>query len=318
MDECANHNGTIEQRILGKTGIKVSVLCYACASAWARNLITDQQAMKLFEQAYASGINFFDTGYSYGKAEERIGQILKSSGRVKREKIVISTKFGTRVINRRYIHDVSPDWIKQSVETSLNRMGTDYIDILYIHTARLSDFTDSLFYTLDDLKKQGIIKATGASVFDSPVIQYICDHKCLDIVMLDYNIVRQDREPEIDALYDKGIGVVAGQALAESAFLNDILKIKSKKDLWYLARTIGRKPSRKLYFEGRKYRFLNHIDGYQGSQIALKYVIDNPHIASASVGTCIASHLQSNIESLNITIPSIVLQQIRNVEMKQG
>ena len=301
----------MEQRTLGKTGIKVSVLCYGCASAWARDLITDEFAAQLFEQAYSSGIRFFDTGHSYGKAEERLGMILKGAGNLQREQIVLSTKFGTRRLDGKYAHDTSPDWMKKSVETSLKRMGTDYIDLLYIHGARVEDFNEPLLSALDDLKRQKIIRATGANTFDSQVIRFIRQHACVDAVMLDYNVIMQSREDEIRALYERGIGVVAGQAMGEGVFLNDLFKIRGKKDLWYLARTLGRTSSRKLYLKGRRYRFLEHVPGYQASQIALKYVIDNPCISAASVGTCTPAHLQSNIDALSLTIPADVVERIK-------
>lgn len=308
-----DNQNSMEQRPLGKTGINVSVLCYGCASAWARGLITDEYAAQLFEQAYSSGIRFFDTGHSYGNAEERIGMVLKNSADIKRDQIVISTKFGTRLLNGKYAHDVSPDWMKKSVETSLKRMGISYVDLLYIHGAHIEDFNEPLLSALDDLKRQGIIRATGANTFDSSVIRLIQERQCVDVVMLDYNVIRRSREEEIKALHERGIGVVAGQALGESVFLKDLFKIRSKKDLWYLARTLGRPASRKLYLAGRPYRFLEHVEGYQASQLALKYVIDNPYVASASVGTCTPAHLQSNLDALNVTIPEDVLRKIKAV-----
>lgn len=256
------------------------------------------------------GIKVFDTGHSYGKAEERIGKVLNELS-INRSDIVISTKFGTRIIDGKYVHDTSIDWVQKSVELSMQRMNIDYIDILYIHGPQINDLNDGLLNLLDSLKKQGIIRATGANTFDTDVIDYITDNRCLDVVMLDYNIVKQNRESQIKRLYDSGIGVVAGQAMAESVFLNDLFKIKSKKDLWYLARTFGRKASRDLFFESQKYRFLNHLDGWDGSQVALKYVVDNPYISTASIGTCNPEHLKKNIEALNIEIPDDLIKKIK-------
>ena len=81
----------MEKRKLGNTGIEMTTLGFGCASVWGKSLITDQQATELFEQAYSLGIRYFDTGYSYGLAEGRIGKILKESSLVSREELVIST-----------------------------------------------------------------------------------------------------------------------------------------------------------------------------------------------------------------------------------
>ena len=304
-------NQSLEKRPLGSTGIMVTPLCYGCASAFARDLISDETASSLFRAAIDAGIRFFDTGHSYGCAEERIGKTLRGDSSIRREDLVISTKFGTKRVNGKYIHDVSVDWAKESVELSLKRMGIDYIDILYIHGPEDKDLDDGgLRKLFDDLKSQGVIRAVGVNTFDSAQIDRAANEKLFDAVMLDYNIVRQDREPQIERLHANGIGVVAGQAMAESVFLNDLYKVRSKKDLWYLARTLGRTSSRKLYFEARKYRFMNHLDGIDGSQAALKYVLDNPGVSSAACGTCSFDHLRKNVEAAGITLPQDVVDRI--------
>lgn len=86
----------MDKRKLGSTGIMVTPLCYGCAAAYARDLISDAQAVMLFNSAYEQGIRFFDTGHSYGKAEARIGLALKQCS-INRSEIVISTKCGTRM-----------------------------------------------------------------------------------------------------------------------------------------------------------------------------------------------------------------------------
>ncbi len=224
-----------EKRPLGRTGIDVTPLGFGCAGVWGKKMITDQQAQELFEKAYESGVRYFDTGHSYGNAEERIGKILRSSDIVRREELVIATKFGTRLRGRRLVHDVSPEWIRRSVHMSLQRMGIGYIDCLLIHGPQICDFTEGLYETLGELKEKGIVKAIGANSFDTEVLEYICGEKRLDFVMLDYNLMRQDREGLIERLYNNGIGVIAGAPLAESLYSNRVLKIKGAKDLWYLA-----------------------------------------------------------------------------------
>lgn len=302
------------RRLLGNTGIEVSTLCYGCGAAYARDLISDEFSIELFGKAIDLGINFFDTGHSYGKAEERIGLALKNNCSISRQDIVISTKFGTRLSeDGKYFHDVTTEWAKKSVDISLQRMGIDYIDVLYIHAPHEKDLTDEpLLYFLDDLKSQGVIRATGANTFVSKIINRIAEEHIFDVVQLDFNIAKQEREPEILNLYNNGIGVCAGQAMAESVFLNDLFKIRKKKDFWYLARTIGRRASRELYLEAQKYRFLNNISGLDGSQVALKYVIDTPGVSSAAFGTCSIEHLEKDVAALDIDIPQQILERIRN------
>ena len=300
-----------QYRRLGKTEICLSPLGFGCASVWGKDIISDKQAQELFEKAYEFGITFFDTGHSYGNAEERIGKILKTSQIVKRNNIVISTKFGIRNINGKLVHDVSPEWIKESVKISLRRMGISYIDCLQIHGPRISDFTEELYSVLDELKEKGIVRAVGANSFDTDVLEFICKEKRLDFVMLDYNIMRRDREELIQKLQANDIGVIAGAALAESLYSNRIFKIRGKKDVWYLARAI--KNFREQFFHGWKYRFINHVEGTTGAQIALGFVLNNPMVSSAVFGTTTMSHLEENVRAVCVETPQEVLEKIRTI-----
>lgn len=304
-----NEKPGLQENPLGNTGISVTCLGFGCASIWGKNIISDKEAQDLFEKAYNLGIRYFDTGHSYGNAEKRIGQILKTSNTVKREKIVISTKFGTRAAGRKLVHDASPGWMKKSVKLSLRRMGITYIDCLQIHGPKITDFTNELYHALYDLKEKGIVRAIGANSFDTNVLEFICREKKLDFVMLDYNIMNQEREELIRRLYQNGIGVIAGAPLAESLYSNRIFKIKNTKDLWYLARAF--RNFRRQLLQGRKYQFVNHADGLSGSQIALKYVLDNPMVSSAVFGTASANHLEENVKSCHIQIPADILDRIK-------
>lgn len=298
-------------RRLGTTDVWLTPLGFGCASVWGKKLISDAEAQLLFEHAYRLGIRYFDTGYSYGIAEERIGGIFRSSKIVDRNDLVISTKFGTKHIDGKYVKDFSPEWMEKSVQISLGRMGLDHLDCLLCHGPRIADFTEDFFNKLEELKQQGLVKAVGANTFDTNVLEYIRDHKCFDYVMLDYNIMRQDREPLIQSLYENGIGVIAGAPLAESLYSNRVFKIRSMKDLWYLARAVVR--FRGQLFEGRKYRFINKVQGITGTQIALKYVVDNPYVTSAVFGTSSIAHLDENVEALTVEIPEEIIEKLHTI-----
>lgn len=299
-------------KTLGRTSVRLTPMGFGCASVWGKDLITDEQAQELFEKAFELGIRYFDTGHSYGNAEERIGKILKTSTVVKRDDIVISTKFGTRYKDGKLVHDVSVDWIEESVQTSLKRMGIEYLDCLLCHGPRIEDFNEDFMRKMDELKERGLVKAVGANTFDTEVLEYIRDTKCLDYVMLDYNILRQDREPLIKELYENGIGVIAGSALGESLWSNRVFRLRQPKDVWYLARAIVK--FRNLLIKGRKFRFVNNVEGMTGAQVALRYVLDNPYVTAAVFGTTTMSHLEDNMKALSVTIPKDILDKIKNTK----
>lgn len=204
--------------------------------------------------------------------------------------------------------------MKRSVGISLERIKVDHLDLLHLHGPQISDITDDVFIFLEDLKRQGIVRAVGVNSFDTDVLEYICKNRLFDFVMLDYNIMRQDREDLIKRLYLNGIGVIAGAALAQSLYSNRVFRIHQKKDIWYLLRAL--KNFRGHMFEGRNYRFINKVDGITGNQIALKYVLDNPYITSAVFGTTSIDHLIENVNSCKIEIPKSVKQKIVSVKQK--
>lgn len=299
------------ERPLGKTGIALSPIGFGCASIWGNNLISDDEAIGLFEKAYKLGITYFDTGHSYGVAEERIGKALQR-GHVPRKRIVLSTKFGTRIVNGKTVHDVSPAWIRECVALSLERMHTDYIDLLSIHGARQSDFTPEVFDVLQSLKRQGIVRAIGASTSnDARLIAEIDRNGWFDYVFVRYNILNQSLEPLLASLHRQGIGVIAGAPLAEGLYSNRIFRVRSKRDLWYLARAVAH--FRRQILQGQKFRFINHVDGMTGAQVALRYVLDNPAVTSAVIGTTSAEHLVSDVQALHLSIPSEIADRIRQI-----
>lgn len=301
----------MQRRYLGKTDISVSVLGFGCASVWSKPFFDEAKAIELVNSALSHGICFFDTSHSYALAEERIGKILKNSN-IDRKNIVISTKCGTRHIDGKTVHDWSIEWLRESVEISLTRMGISYIDLLHLHGPKLENLTPELIAFLNELKKEGKVKAIGINTFDTQILEYICQNPMVDFVMLDYNILRRDREDLIKRLTESGIGVIAGAPLAESLYSNRIFKIREKKDIWYLLRAF--KNFRPQLFHGLKYRFINKVDGISGNQIALKYVINNPHIACAVFGTTSMDHLNENIAALNKDIPEDILAKVKKIK----
>lgn len=304
------------KRELGKTGIKISECGYGCAALFGKNVlgkegISDKQAYKLIITALEKGINFFDTGFNYGYAEERLGKCLRRAfkeGIVKREDVVIETKCGETLNDDGSYGDFdwSSDWIKKSVEISLKRLNLEYIDMLAIHGGDNNICTDEFIKTFEDLKSQGIIKSYGANTFDTDFLKWICKEKCFDYVMLDYNIMKQEREILIRALYDNEIGVLAGAALGQSLFSKR--KIRNRNDLWYFLRSVVNfKAMRK---KGKSFEFLNHYSGYTANQLALRYVLDNQYISSAVFNTTNVDHLTENLRATEITLPDNIRKRI--------
>lgn len=305
----------MEYRELGNTGLLLSELGFGCASIWGKSFFDEEEARKLFFKACDLGINFFDTGFSYNEAEMRLGKCLQQLGDNKRNELVIATKCGTRISDSgKYYHDWSVDWLKQSVEISLERLHTDHIEMLHLHGPTIEEMTDEVLNFMYDMKSQGITKTIGINSFDTDVIKYVGRNGFFDFVMLDYNIMRQDRESLIDYLYLNGTAVIGGASLAQSLYSNRIFRVKDKKDVWYLLRAL--KNWRGHIREGEKFRFINRVEGMTGNQVALRYVLDNPHITSAVFGTSSMEHLVENCESTVKVLPAEISIKIKDRKKK--
>ncbi len=160
-------------RTLGRTGLKVSELCLGTMT-FGKNFygiaVVDQpNANAMVAQAIEAGINFFDTAdvYSYGESETVLGQALKDCG-VERDKMIIATKVrspmseaataGTGDVNN---VGLSRQHIFSCVEKSLQRLGTDYIDLYQVHGWDILTPVEETLRTLDDLVRQGKVRYIG-------------------------------------------------------------------------------------------------------------------------------------------------------------
>ncbi len=298
--------------MLGQTGIALSKIGLGCASLWGMESFDEATAIRIFGGALAAGVNLFDTGHNYsgGNAEVRLGKAIRSLGAQRRD-LVLSSKCGTKQVSRwSHQKDFSPQWIRQSLEMSLERIGTDYLDLFLFHSPQIHHLTEEAMETIHALKRQGLVRAIGVSSPGGQVLTYICEHKNFDFVLLGYNILTQQLEPDIQKLHNQGIGVIGGSPLAHGLYSQDIFKIRSSRDLWYLARAL--KNFRGLLIKGRRYSFINRVDGFTGAQVALGYVLQNPCVSATIFGTTSEVHLQSNLKTADLSLPAGLIEKIRN------
>jgi aryl-alcohol dehydrogenase-like predicted oxidoreductase len=151
----------------------------------------DKQALDLLSACQELGINLLDTAPAYGNSEQRLGQLLKPS---KRHKWIISTKAGEEFDSQSGTSqfDFSKQAITQSVERSLTRLNTDYLDIVMIHSSG-EDLKilqqDQALQTLAELKQEGKIRAIGMST--KSVLGGIAALEQSDCAMITYNLADQ-------------------------------------------------------------------------------------------------------------------------------
>ncbi len=162
----------MQYRTLGQSGITTSVIgfgLWTVSTDWWES--GPDAGIRLLQDAFARGITFFDTADTYGngRGEEMLAQALGDH----RDEITIGTKFGYDIINSaakrdghsELPHDWSPQYVRAACEASLRRLNTDRIDYYQLHNPRMDAITDdALWATLDDLRREGKIRAVGVAL----------------------------------------------------------------------------------------------------------------------------------------------------------
>jgi predicted aldo/keto reductase-like oxidoreductase len=186
-------------RTLGKTGLKVSTVGYGC-------MITSDSSV--ISRAVDMGITYFDTarGYQSGNNERMVGAALKGS----RSKVVISSKSEAKT---------AAEAVAQ-LDTSLKELGTDYLDIWYMHSRdTAAAIPDELVAVWENAKKQGKIRHIGISTHTPvAIVDRVLAVGKFEVVLSTYNFtVGAGNDPAYKRLVDAGIGMVAMKVMAPAS-----------------------------------------------------------------------------------------------------
>jgi len=199
----------MDYTILGRTGLKVTVMGIGCGGpsrVGQRAGRTEAESVDIVRQALDAGINFIDTSERYG-TEEIVGKAIKG---IDRGSVVLSTKKGTR-------ERITPDDVRKSLEGSLKRLGTDYVDIYHLHGVILPDYhylVSEIAPTLQKMRQQGKIRFIGITERFSPDPQHLMLQRALqddiwDVMMVGFNMLNQSARDRVFAkTIDKNIGVL--------------------------------------------------------------------------------------------------------------
>jgi aryl-alcohol dehydrogenase-like predicted oxidoreductase len=207
----------MNHRYLGRSSLKVSPLCLGAMMFGGE---TDEAtARRIMDKASDAGVNFIDTAdvYHAGRSEEVVGRAIAA----RRDHWVLATKFGFPISPGPNEQGQSRKWIWQSVDASLKRLGTDYIDILYFHRAIPDLPLEEAVRAVGDLIQQGKVRYFGLSNFRGwriAEVVRICDQLGIDRPIASeplYNMVDRTAEVEqLPAAGHYGLGVVSYSPLA--------------------------------------------------------------------------------------------------------
>lgn len=199
-------------RLLGRTGIRVSDLCFGTMSFGGA--ADEAMSSAMYRRCRDAGINFFDCAnvYSAGVAEEILGRLIRGE----RDQVVITSKVGFPMGKGVNDRGLSRRNIQLSVEASLNRLNTDRLDVLFVHTFDSGTPMEETLRALDILVRDGKVLYTGVSNWAAWQIALslgISAHEGLSAfacIQPMYNLVKRQAEVEILPLAgSEGIGVIS-------------------------------------------------------------------------------------------------------------
>ncbi len=317
-------------KILGRTGLKVSELCLGTMT-FGENyfniaVVNQASANEMVARALSAGINFFDTAdvYSYGESETVLGQSLKDTGPA-RDKVIIATKVrgamsegataGTGDVNN---VGLSRQHIFSSVEGSLRRLQTDYIDLYQVHGWDVLTPVEEALRALDDLVRQGKVRYIGCSNWAArQLMKALClseSHDWAGFVSLQsyYSLVGRDLEHELLPLCrEENVGVLPWSPLS-GGFLSG----KYRRD------NPNPEGARRSGFqfppidEERGFdavEALTRIENEKNvtvAQVALAWLLAQPGVTSVIIGANKLTQLEDNLKAAALELSAAEIETL--------
>jgi aryl-alcohol dehydrogenase-like predicted oxidoreductase len=307
-------------KYLGKTGVQISELCLGTMTFG--NEANEEESRKMFAQSFKKGINIFDCAnvYNRGVSEAMLGKFVKEYNC--RNKILITTKVGSPMGDGINDTGTSRRNILLSVEESLKRLQTDWIDIYFIHRFDSTAAIEETLRALDDLVKSGKVIYTGVSNWASWQIMKslgisrqnsLTGFSCVQPM---YNLIKRQAEVEILPMcQSEGLGVlsyspVAGGVLTGkygSGNLKDSTRLGDKAG--YAARY-----SKPEYFTtAQEFSALADELGVHPASLAVKWLIEGGWVSAPIIGARNADQLEAGLAAADISMDRELYEKISSL-----
>jgi D-threo-aldose 1-dehydrogenase len=318
----------LRERAVPRTGLRLTELGFGGANIG--NLYTemsDADAAATVTQAWNSGIRYFDTAphYGLGLAERRLGATL---AKYPRKELVISTKVGRLIVPNehptetdtdlfvvpgtlRRQWDFSRDGVLRSVEASLQRLGTDYLDIAFLHDPEISGIDDAIATgtaALIGLREQGIVKAVGIGSNSTRAVEQAFRETDIDLAMLAgrYSLLEQQGTD--------GVFAAAGdRSIVAAAVFNSGL-LSSPRPAEGATYNYAPAPSGVLE-QANRLADVAERHGATLPQAAMAFPLRHPQVASIVVGMNSPQQVVANVALLQREAPASVWQELANCRL---
>lgn len=312
-------------RTLGKTGKQLSAIGLGCMGmSTAYGPTDEQQSIDTLHKALDLGVNFWDTAdmYANGENEKLISKVLVPN----RDKIFIATKFGFRFKDGQAGHsgvpgtyfDGSPEWIKQAVDLSLQRLKIDEIDLYYAHRVDPNIPVEETVGAMADLVQVGKVRYLGLSEASAESIKKANAIHPITALQSEYSLLTRDIEQEIlPTIRELGITLVPYSPLARGLFSNITETANFGDDDF--RKSLPRYQNEYLENNKNLAKEINEFaqsKGVKGTQLALAWVLNQGEDIIPIPGTKRIPYLEENIEAANLELSQSDLQTIDSILKK--
>ena len=305
---------------LGSTGLDVSPVCLGCMSygepgrgphPWS---LDEETSRPFFRRAIEAGINFFDTAdvYSAGSSEEITGRALRDFAR--REEIVLATKVHGRMRPGPNGAGLSRKAIMTGIDASLNRLGTEYVDLYQIHRWDPSVPIEETLEALHDVVKAGKARYIGASSMYawqfSKALYLASRHGWTRFATMQnhYNLLYREEEREMLPLCaDQGIGVIPWSPLARGRLTRDSGAATARSETDSFGQSLYAADDRLIV---EQVASVAAARGVPRAQIALAWLASRPAVTAPIIGATRPQHLDDAIASLDVRLTPEEIDQL--------
>lgn len=298
----------MKYRRYGTTGKQVSEIGFGAwqlgnKQDWAA--MEDDEAIRLVHEALDLGVNFFDTApnYGQGKSEVLLGKALER----KRDKAVINTKFGHSPEGT----DYSASQIRNSVERSLTRLQTDYLDSVLIHNPPF-DYLDGKYghyQVLEDLKAEGKILAYGVSVDSSREMLEALEHSRLGVMEVMFNIFYQETAQAFQAAQEKDVALIIKVPL-DSGWLSGKYDENSS-----FSGVRSRWSPEVIQTRAKLVEQIRFLEDEQTTMTmaALRFILAYPEVTTVIPGVRNSAQLRENVAASDAALPDESLRKLQEL-----
>lgn len=307
----------------GRTGLKVSRICLGCMTygvpdRGAHPWTLDEAASRpLIQRAVEQGVNFFDTAntYSNGTSEEIVGRALRDFAR--RDEIVLATKVFFPLRDAPNLGGLSRKAIFQAIDASLQRLGTDYVDLYQIHRWDPHTPIEETMEALHDVVKAGKARYIGASsmyAWQFAKAQHAAErHGWTRFVSMQPELSLLYREEEREMLplcRDQGVAVIPWSPLARGR----LARPWGEQTPRIASDTFG--ASLFAHTEAADARVAQALDalararGLPHAQLALAWLLHTPGVTAPIIGASRSSHLDDAVAALDVKLDAAEIQAL--------